>query len=143
VLLLLLRGNKLTTGSAGAFLRRMRTLWMVVVVVLVGCGHKRVQVANTPEGNACNRQCMDMFNSCYDGKRKNLKTCQVRENECLRTCPGAVLGDQQEAATTAPAPSEATTSAPRCVASELPEWQGADATTKKKLMEQCRAPANP
>jgi len=67
---------------------------MVVVVSmsLAGCGHKRVQVANTREGNACNRQCMEFFNDCYAGKRKNLKTCQARENDCLRTCPGASGG---------------------------------------------------
>lgn len=37
----------------------MRKILMVVGVVLavgaVGCGHRRVQVANTPEGNACER----------------------------------------------------------------------------------------
>lgn len=74
---------------------------MVVGVVMAvvggaGCGHKRVQVANTPEGNACNRECMTMFNACYDGKRKNLKNCQTRENDCLRTCPGAEVADSEQ-----------------------------------------------
>lgn len=85
----------------------MRTLWMVVVVVLavgaVGCGHKRVRVANTPEGNACNRECMQLFNDCQDGKRRNRKACEARENDCLRTCPGAEMPGSAS-----PGPSEPT-----------------------------------
>lgn len=115
-----------------------------MVVLLVGgsgCGHKRVQVANTPEGNACQRECMNMFNDCYGGKRKNLKACQSRENDCLRTCPGAVIEGAAEEAASQPAAPTAPAPGTICVASELPEWQGADAVTKRDLMAKCRAPA--
>lgn len=141
----------LTGGRAGGFLPLMRTLLMVFGVVMlagvVGCGHKRVKVANTPEGNACNRQCMEMFNGCYDGKRKNLKTCQARENDCLRTCPGAPLNDGGEESL---APSQSNEVAPEatalsagasCRAEELPEWKGASALEKRDLLARCRAPA--
>jgi hypothetical protein len=134
----------------------MRTLVMVVGVVVLGLGgaacsgRKRVTVANTPEGNACRRECMALFNDCQDGKRKNRKVCLARENECLTTCPGAVLGGEGDAAAPAappPAPvaqpMSPTEGAPSCVAEQLPEWQSADAVTKKALLERCRAPAAP
>jgi hypothetical protein len=60
-----------------------------LLVVLGGCGRKRVPVANTPEGNACRRECMTLFNECQGGHRKNRKACEARENECLTTCPQA------------------------------------------------------
>lgn len=153
-----LRGNELTTGGAGALVARMRTLWMVVVVLLVGsnCARKRgVFIPNTPEGNTCKRECMNVRASCdSSGRRKDRKVlCPQRELDCMVTCPGAVVdGDREEAlrpmqppAETPPPPPPTAPTAqagpPRCVASELPEWQGADAVTKKRLMAQCRAPA--
>lgn len=69
----------------------MRQFLMVVGLLVVGCGPKRVVVANTPEGNACRRECMKLFNECQGGQRKNRKVCMERENECLTTCPGAVV----------------------------------------------------
>ena len=124
----------------------MRTLWMVVVVLLVGasgCGRRRVQVANTPEGNVCQRECMSLFNACQGGQRKNRKTCEARENECRATCPGAVPEGAAEEASVQPAATvspAAPTLGTICTASELPEWQGADAVTKRELMAKCRAP---
>lgn len=76
----------------------MRTLWVVVLVLLVGasgCRKRRVakpsgsnsgryepsdpqphvSVPNTPEGNQCKRDCMGVS--------------KAREFECLLTCPGA------------------------------------------------------
>ncbi len=148
----------------------MRTLWMVVVVMLlavsaVGC-RKRVTVIvpNTPDGLKCERECMQVFHACQAGNGKNAKVCREEGETCRQTCPGAMFSDGRPArgaiasgvsSVPPPANEEAKAvqedSAPRtepvrrpsCVASELPEWQGADAATKKKLMEQCRAPANP
>lgn len=143
--------SKLTRGRAGGFLRPMRKLLMVVGVVVLslgstGCGRKRVQVANTPEGNACRRECMSLFNECQGGQRKNRKVCEARETECLTTCPSAVAAEEPSAAAPVFAESEPVAQAAPvrrsiCVASELPEWQGASAAEKKQLMEKCRAPA--
>lgn len=121
---------------------------VVAVVVLAGCSPKRVVVANTPEGNACRRECMQLFNDCQDGKRKNRKACTARENDCLTTCPGAVLGHQSANPPRPAAALEVSIASPpapirrgSCVAEELPQWQGADAATKKQLMDSCREPA--
>lgn len=96
---------------------------------------------------------MIVRNSCQGGRGANEQVCRQREVDCLVTCPGAIAGDlraEDLQAQTVPIEPEATTESapaaspvrrPSCVASELPEWQGADAATKKRLMEQCRAPA--
>ena len=87
----------LTREAGGDFLRRMRTLWMVVVVLLVGgsaCRRRvpkqsQLYVPNTPEGNECKRQCMVVRASCAGGRGVNERICRERERECLATCPGA------------------------------------------------------
>lgn len=142
---------------------------MVVVVVLavgaVGCRKRVVTVTvvipNTPEGLKCERECTQIFHSCQGGNGKNAKVCREEAESCRETCPGAMFSDGRPARGaiaaglpgSVPAPANAeepapasapdVPSAPRCVASQLPEWQGADAATKKRLMEQCRAPASP
>lgn len=72
----------------------MRMLLMVVVVAAgfstLGCAKKRVQVANTPEGNSCRRECMQVYQSCMGARGGGKYVCRNQENECLRTCPGAV-----------------------------------------------------
>lgn len=86
----------------------MRKLWMAMGVVMVvasmGCRHRRVAVASTPEGNACRRECMKLFNDCQDGKRRNRKMCAARENECLTTCPSAVSNEVYPAEIEPPPP---------------------------------------
>lgn len=79
---------------------------MVGAVLLggLGCGPKRVRVANTPEGQACKRECMTMFNECYQGKRRNKKLCTQREHECLLSCPAATTGEEEEQVSSAPPP---------------------------------------
>jgi hypothetical protein len=69
----------------------MRKLLLVVGVVVIssGCMPRRIAVASTPEGNECKRQCMVVSAACREGKR----SCRNRENECLATCPGAVVHD--------------------------------------------------
>lgn len=74
----------------------MRMLWTVVVLVAVGavesgCWKRRISVAATPEGNECKRQCMVVFSSCMGGRGGGKHVCRNQENECLATCPGAVL----------------------------------------------------
>lgn len=80
----------------------MRTLWVVVVVAVVGasgCRRHSVRVAkqaevqinvpDTPEGKECRRQCMMVRASCAGGRGDNEDVCKRREVECLLTCPGA------------------------------------------------------
>ncbi len=143
----------------------MRTLWMVVVVLLIGSGlsgcRKRlpgVFIPNTPEGNTCKRECMNVRASCdSSGRKKDRKEiCPQREIDCLVTCPGAVVdGNREESLSPMQPPAQSNSvpldpepaqaagpvRRPTCVASELPEWQGASAAEKKQLMEKCRAPA--
>lgn len=79
----------------------------MVVMGGVGCGPKRVRVANTPEGQACRKECNAGFNECFQGKRRNKKICTQRENECLRECPGALTGDEDEQVVSRPPPAPA------------------------------------
>lgn len=126
-----------------------------LLVVLGGCGRKRVVVVpNTPDGLACQRECMTVFYTCQGGRGRNAKVCAAGQQECLATCPGAIYSDGTPAVGygAAPAPTLVSTPAPvepapvapaapstaKCVASELPEWAGASAARKKELMAECR-----
>lgn len=81
-------------GSSGAFVLRMRMLLMVVVMSAVsGCIPRRIAVANTPEGNECRRQCMQISTTCLGGRGGGKYVCRKQENECLATCPGSVSSD--------------------------------------------------
>lgn len=89
---------KLTMATVRGLLPQMRTLWMVVVVLLVGgvsgCRRRvpnaaQVFVPNTPEAQACRRECMVVRNSCQGGRGVNERVCRQREIDCLWTCPGA------------------------------------------------------
>ena len=119
-------------------------LLAVMVVLGVGCGSRRVVVAKTPEGAACQRQCTQFFNDCYQGKRKNRKFCTQRERECLLGCPGGHEFDElYDSGNRAPVESSPAEVAPvdggvSCVASESPEWAGASAVRKKELLDACR-----
>ncbi len=133
-------------------MRRMRTLVVVVVVAMVGLTgcRKRIAVANTPEGKECQRQCMLIFNTCMGGRGGGKHVCRERENECLETCPrpgeAAAISAAEKVVVPAPVatassvePAPAVTAAPKkCVASDLPEWQGASAAEKKALLERCK-----
>lgn len=121
----------------------MRALVLVVAVVgSLGCARKVIIVPSTPEGVACRRECMALFNECQNGKRKNRKACEARERECLlTTCPGAYVEGSQTASPVAPAApvaAPAESKPPKCVASENPEWAGASAQRKKELLAECR-----
>jgi hypothetical protein len=66
----------------------MRTLWMVAVVMLVGASGCRKRVAavivpNTPDGLACQRQCMQVYETCVGGRARNEKACNSHEQGCL------------------------------------------------------------
>jgi len=130
----------------------IRTLWVVVVVVLAGGAsgcRKRVAVfvPNTPEGNTCKRECMNVRASCNGSiSRAERKLCPQREIECLTTCPGAVVdGDREESLrpmdpSQAAAPGEQPLPAgAKCRAEDLPEWQTASAIQKKSLLANCAA----
>ena len=111
---------------------------VVVAVVFSACRHEpRVIVANTPEGNACKRDCMHIYETCMAGRHASKRKCRTRENECLVTCPGF---EGQTAAALPPAPADAAETAPAgegCNPEQLPEWQGASAAQKKALLERC------
>ncbi len=33
---------------------------------------------------------MVVYSACEGGRRRNAKRCHLEENDCLRTCPGAI-----------------------------------------------------
>ena len=137
----------------------MRMFVLVLVVVAVGGCSRRatVVIPNTPEGLACERECMSVFQACKGGRRANQRNCLVQQQRCLETCPGAMFSDGTAArgsltqpngtpaiAPTAPPvvfeplPVADAGVTPKCVASESPEWAGASATRKKELLDACR-----
>lgn len=138
----------------------MRTLVLVLAVVAVGCRRHAVSVVvpNTPEGLACERQCLGIFHACQGGRGSNAKVCRKEYDGCLETCPGAMFSDGRRARGSmtqpngtpalAPVPPPlvfeplpmpvADGGVPKCVASESPEWAGASAVRKKELLDACR-----
>lgn len=71
----------------------MRTLVAVVVgLMTIGCGATkrielpRVEVPNSPEGLACQRECLLVFHACHSSV---VDFCRLEQLLCLRTCPGA------------------------------------------------------
>lgn len=139
----------------------MRTLVVVVVMVLVGlsgCRKRVVVVPNTTEGLKCERECLQVFHSCQAGIGRNARVCREESESCRETCPGAMFSDGRPARgaiasgyvapvpvevqappSAAPATADAPPASPKkCIASELPEWQGASAAEKKSLLERCR-----
>lgn len=90
----------LTRATRAGFFADMRTLALLGVAVLAvvtfgGCSARRIVVSKSPEGVACQRECAQFFNECYQGKRKNSKLCSQRERECLLRCPGAHVDDDE------------------------------------------------
>ena len=72
----------------------MARLVVALAVVLSGCRHyPQWLVPATVEGQACRRDCMQVRAACDAGRREKRKTCRQREQECLSTCPGAVMVD--------------------------------------------------
>ena len=75
-----------------------------------------IVVGNTPEGNACTRQCMQVVSSCIPGchvevsvfrraagiaaVQQCMDSCADQRDTCLKTCPGAL----DSRSTTAAAP---------------------------------------
>lgn len=88
----------LTSDGSGALLRGMRKLVLVVGLVVAGAGCRttmglpRVEVPNTPEGLACQRECLLIFHSCQAGGRRDYM-CRIEQLRALRTCPGATQDD--------------------------------------------------
>lgn len=73
---------------------------MVVVGLVFGCAapmriearkadHLSIDVPNTPEGLACQRECLLVFHACHGGSALNIDACRPEQLRCLRTCPGA------------------------------------------------------
>lgn len=72
----------------------MRIFWLAVVAVAAlsgtACSRKRVKVADTVEGNACRRECMQIYQSCMGARGGGKYVCRGEENRCLSTCPDVV-----------------------------------------------------
>lgn len=62
---------------------------LVLVVALGGCVSIKWNVPATPEGNACKRECMGLYNQCLQTPFGGPYPCGNERNECLATCPGA------------------------------------------------------
>ncbi len=85
---------------------RVGVLWMLMIMMLAcyGCYANpyvrpapRVFLAQTPEAQACSRQCEQLFETCYAGCAKPLialghpcgNRCGESWQNCLASCPGA------------------------------------------------------
>lgn len=91
----------------------MRRWLVVVAVVMSGCGPKRfptVYLPPTSEAQACNRECMQIFNACASappayfwngyGMVPVARTghCGGQHHQCLMSCPGAMTKEQMDEA---------------------------------------------
>lgn len=63
----------------------MRAL-LLVALALAGCA--TIRIPNTPEGQACNRECMFLANQCLASGVSGW-ACLAQKRDCWRTCPGA------------------------------------------------------
>lgn len=74
--------------------------WFVILLLIaalyfaamIGCGAANVNIPPTPEGNACRRECMAIYNVCSDPsllQRIWMQSCHGQNEECLMGCPGA------------------------------------------------------
>lgn len=64
--------------------------WFLIgvgVLLSLGCV-SRVALPDTREAQACNRECMGIFNSCNLRRGQEL-SCAQQKHDCLLTCPGA------------------------------------------------------
>lgn len=75
----------------GVHMRQVLVLVVVsaVAVLSSSCLPRRIGVSASPEGNTCIRECMQVETQCLAGNG-GAYACRVRENECRKTCPGAI-----------------------------------------------------
>ena len=68
---------------------------LLMALFLAGCARHVPQwlVPPTEEGNACKRQCIQVRATCGTTRRTKKGECRQQEQECLSTCPGAMLVD--------------------------------------------------
>lgn len=69
-----------------------RMLLIVLASVLVAAGCTSVYIPNTPEGQACKRECMMVRNTCNASCPRGTDcgmSCTLQQKDCWRSCPGA------------------------------------------------------
>lgn len=73
--------------------------WLALLILMASCtptwAKRTVLLPNTPEANACQRECMMVSNLCGYAE-----SCHEQKQRCLETCPGAVVADRVRYATT-------------------------------------------
>ena len=70
----------------------MRLVLIVGAAVVISVGCSKVYVPNTPEGQACERECLLIYNTCVlRGACDSVCElgCTMQRKNCRRTCPGA------------------------------------------------------